>query len=332
MSATPVWFSASHELFPPSHCLQQAVRASKAGFDGIGGSDHFQPWWPDGQSGHAWVWLGAVGQAVEDLPIGTAVTALAHRYHPGLVAQAWMTLEEMFPGRAFLGVGSGEALNEVPLGGDWPSPAEKIQRMDQALEVITRLWAGETVTYDAGWFRLKEAKLSTLRAARSCTSRPSGRAPRKSQPRGRTGSGRWPTRRRRPRRWTPTARRARGMAARRARLILQSGFAWAETDEAALDGLRVWGGTLPRAFYRDDWHDPAAMQQHAQAQRLLDDEVLRQGFIVGADPALHVERIRQIQQLGATVVALQNMSGADPMGTIDVYREKVLPAVKGARV
>jgi coenzyme F420-dependent glucose-6-phosphate dehydrogenase len=320
-------------MFPPSHCLEQAVRASKAGFDGIGCSDHFQPWWPDGQSRHAWVWLGAAGQAIANLPIGTAVTATVHRYHPGLVAQAWMTLEEMFPGRTFLGVGSGEALNEVPLGAVWPSPAEKIQRMDHALEVITRLWAGETVTYDAGWFRLKEAKLSTR-----ATGRPklyvSAFGPTSAQVAGKWADGVWtlgdPQK-------TPAILDAYRAACSQhdrspGEVILQSGFAWAETDKSALDGIRVWGGTLPREFYSDDWHAPAAMQQHAKEQKLLDDEALRQAFIVGADPNVHVERIRQMQDLGATVIALQNMSGADPMGTIDVYREQVLPAVKGAWV
>ena len=92
------------------------------------------------------------------------MTPIVHHYHPGLVAQAFMSLEDLYPGRVFLGAGSGEALNEVPLGADWPSPGEQIERLDQGLEAITRLWAGETVTMDAGWFALKEAKLYTRAA------------------------------------------------------------------------------------------------------------------------------------------------------------------------
>ena len=76
-----------------------------------------------------------------------------------------MALEELYPGRAILGVGSGEALNEVPLGLDWPEPGEMLERFEQGLEAITRLWDGETVTMDGGWFRLKEAKLYTARRA-----------------------------------------------------------------------------------------------------------------------------------------------------------------------
>jgi coenzyme F420-dependent glucose-6-phosphate dehydrogenase len=162
---TDYWFSASHEQFPPSELLEQATAAEQAGFDGIGCSDHFAPWWPEGQSGQAWVWLGAVGHATK-LPLGTGVTAPVHRYHPAIVAQAFMSLEEMFPGRVFLGIGSGEALNEVPCGADWPEPSEQIERMEQALDVIHRLWDGETVTADHGWFACREAKLYTRASSR----------------------------------------------------------------------------------------------------------------------------------------------------------------------
>src|SRR5947209_4295514 len=111
------YFACAHEQFPPEDLIAQAVEAERAGFDGICCSDHFQPWWEPGHSGHAWVWLGAVGEATERVPIGTAVTPPSGaRYHPAIVAQALATLERMNPGRAFVGVGSGESLNESPIG------------------------------------------------------------------------------------------------------------------------------------------------------------------------------------------------------------------------
>ena len=113
------WFATSTEEFAPSEMLEQAKAADRAGFDGIGTSDHFAPWFPDGQAANAWVYLGALGQ-VTAKPIGTGVTPVVHHYHPGVVAQAFMSLEELYPGRVFLGVGSGEAVNETPLGLDWP--------------------------------------------------------------------------------------------------------------------------------------------------------------------------------------------------------------------
>jgi coenzyme F420-dependent glucose-6-phosphate dehydrogenase len=89
----------AHEQFGPDALLQQAIAAERGGFDGLGCSDHLQPWWEPGESGHAWVWLGAAGQATERVPIGTGVTPPGPRYHPVLIAQAWATLESLFPGR-----------------------------------------------------------------------------------------------------------------------------------------------------------------------------------------------------------------------------------------
>src|SRR3954467_14720494 len=153
---TQFWFAASTEEFLPSEMLEQARAAEAAGFDGTASSDHFAPWFPAGRGSPAGVFLAPAGAATTG-PLGTSVTPLIHHYHPGVVAQAFMSLEDLYPGRVFLGAGSGEALNEVPLGLDWPSRGEQQERMEQALEAITRLWDGETVTMDAGWFRLKEA-------------------------------------------------------------------------------------------------------------------------------------------------------------------------------
>src|SRR6185369_4167192 len=159
---TQYFYGASHEEFSPDDLLQHVVAAERAGFDGIGASDHLQPWWEPGESGHTWVWLGAAAQATERVPIGTAVTPPGARYHPALIAQAWMTLERMYPGRSFLGIGSGEALNEVPVGDDWPSVGDQIARMEEALSLIRRLWDGETITEQGRFYNCVDCKLHTL--------------------------------------------------------------------------------------------------------------------------------------------------------------------------
>ena len=109
-----------HEQYHPRELIEQAVAGEQAGFDGIACSDHFQPWWEPGHSGQAWIWLGAAAQATERVPVGPAVTVALKRYHPALVAQGFATLEAMYPGRVFVGLGSGESLNESPFGVDWP--------------------------------------------------------------------------------------------------------------------------------------------------------------------------------------------------------------------
>src|SRR3954453_6322966 len=208
---TRYYFGASHEQFSPDDLLDQAVAAERAGFEGISASDHLQPWWEPGESGHTWIWLGAAGQATERVPLGTGVTAPGARYHPALIAQAWMTLERLFPGRPFRGIGSGEALNEVPVGDDWPSPADQIARLDEALGFIDRLWKGETITEQGRFYALRDTKLHTLAdrrhpaahpgppPGRLSTSRRSGPRPPRWPAAGATGCGRCRTRSRRPR-------------------------------------------------------------------------------------------------------------------------------------
>jgi coenzyme F420-dependent glucose-6-phosphate dehydrogenase len=319
----------AHEQFPPGELLEQAVRAERAGFDGIACSDHLQPWWEPGESAHAWIWLGAVGHATS-VPIGTAVTPPGPRYHPVLIAQGWATLEAMFPGRPFLGVGSGESLNESPLGEDWPPVGEQVERMEEALELIHRLFEGERVSHEGRHFRTKKAYLHT-RPARRPPIYVSAFGPRAAAVAARWGDGLWTLA-------SPELapklidvyRSAAEDAGRPAGpIVLQKNFSWGPDDDAALEGCRVWKGAQPAEFYRDDWHDPREMHEHGKRQASDDD--LRQGFIVSSDPDAHAEGVREVERLGADVVALMNNSGADPLGAIALYEQRVLPALRRGR-
>jgi coenzyme F420-dependent glucose-6-phosphate dehydrogenase len=330
MAETQYWFSVAHEQFKPSDLLEQAVEAERAGFDAIACSDHVQPWWEPGESGQAWVWLGAVAQATQRVPVGTAVTAPVHRYHPALVAQAWATLEEMFPERTFLGIGSGESLNESPLGMDWPEPSEQVQRMDEALEIISRLFAGERLD-TIGHFKMKQAYLHT-NSGRRPPIYVSAFAKHAAQVAARRGDGLWtlanpetvPD-------LVDTYKSACEDAGREpGKIIIQASFSWAPDDDAAFHSAKPFKGSIPPEFYTDDWHDPKAMFEYAD-QKYSDDE-FRERFIISSDPEEHVERIRQIEQLGADVVVLMNNSGAAPVEAVRVYGEQVLPALKRAQV
>ena len=316
----------SHETFAPDVLLEQAVAAERAGFDGIACSDHLQPWWEGGESGHAWVWLGAAAQATEKVPLGTGVTPPGPRYHPVLIAQAWHTLERMYPGRPFLGFGSGESLNESPLGAEWPPVGEQIERMEEALELIRRLWDGERVTHGGAHFKTDEAILHT-RAERHPPIYVSAFGPRAAAVAGRWGDGVWtladPER-------APEVIDAYRSAAEDAgrepgEVLLQVGFSWAGDEDAALEGARVWKGAQPPEFYTDDWHDPEAMYRRGEEQ--VSDEELKEAFIIGPEPHHHAERIRAVEEIGATTVVLMNNSGADPHGAIRFYAERVLPAL-----
>src|SRR5215203_4331128 len=109
-------------------------------------------------------------------------------------------------------------------------------------------------------------------------------------------------------------------------VILQVGFSWAEDDDTALAGATVWKATQPPEYYREDWSDPAEMQRKAQNE--ISDDEFKESYIVSSDPAVHTERVRELEKLGATIVCLQNGSGADPHGALRVYGEQVLPRLR----
>lgn len=318
------FYGAAHEQFPPDQLMAQTVAAEQAGFAGVACSDHLQPWWEPGEAAHAWVWLGAAGQATDRFEIGTAVTPPGPRHHPVQIAQAWATLETMFPGRPFLGFGSGEALNESPLGAEWPSPGDQVDRMEEALDIIHALFGGERLTHDGEHFRTNDAILHT-RPERRPPIYVSAFAPKAAGVAARLGDGLWtlgdPEQ-------APDVidayRSACDDAGREpGEIIIQSQFSWASDDDAALEGARVWKGSQPPEFYTDDWHDPRKMQAHA-AEQVSDDE-LKASVIISSDPEVHADRIREAEMLGATTMALMNISGADPMGAVRVYGESVLP-------
>ncbi|MDH5686711.1 MAG: TIGR03557 family F420-dependent LLM class oxidoreductase [Candidatus Bathyarchaeota archaeon] len=151
-----------HETHSPIELLENAVLAEKRGFDFLLSSDHFHPWMhTNAWSGFAWVWISAAAERTERAPIGTCVTPPLFRYHPALVAQAFATLGFMYPGRIFITVATGEAMNEVPLGYPWPSHQERLKRLEEAVKIIRLLWEKEFVTYSGEYFRLRSANLYT---------------------------------------------------------------------------------------------------------------------------------------------------------------------------
>jgi coenzyme F420-dependent glucose-6-phosphate dehydrogenase len=329
---TKYFVGLGHEQFPPDQLLEQAVAAEQAGFDGIGCSDHYQPWWEPGESGMAWVWLGAASQATKRVQIGSAVTAPVYRYHPALVAQAFATLECLAPGRSYLGLGSGESLNESPLGMDWPDGDEQLERLDEALQIITRLFDGEKLDFEGKHFRTKQAFLHT-RPERRPPIYVSAFHPGAAELAARYGDGLWTLGD--PEQAPPIIDRYREAAGEAGRepgeIIIQGTFSWAETDDAAFEGAQIWRATLPPEYYVEDFHDPAEMQRRAQEQ--ISDDEFKQSAIVSSDPEVHVERIRELEELGATIVVLLNASGSAPVEALRVYGEQVLPKVRaGAAV
>src|SRR6266550_3641822 len=159
---TKIGYAAMLEQFHPTDLLDWCAQAESIGFNaGFMVSEHFHPWTPQqGNAAFAWSFMGALGQRTS-LPFGTAVTCPGFRYHPAVIAHAAATLGAMYPGRFWLGLGAGEALNEHIVGGRWPEIGIRSAMLFEAIEVINKLFSGDVVRHKGEHFTLESAKLYT---------------------------------------------------------------------------------------------------------------------------------------------------------------------------
>src|SRR5436190_6973106 len=163
MTRAKVGYAAMLEQFPPQDVVGYTAFAEQNGFEGCMAADHFQPWVPQqGQAAFVWNVLTAVGERTKG-DLGPGVTCPTFRFHPAIVAQAAATLEAMYPGRTWLGVGSGEALNEHAIAGYWPEAGERSLRMFEAVEIIKKLFdasiEGKEVKHQGRFFTMETTRL-----------------------------------------------------------------------------------------------------------------------------------------------------------------------------
>jgi G6PDH family F420-dependent oxidoreductase len=156
-------YALSSEERTPRELVEQARMAEQVGFEFALVSDHFHPWLDQqGQSPFVWSVLGAIAEATERIPIGTGVTCPTMRIHPAIIAQAAATTACLMPGRFFLGLGSGENLNEHILGDRWPSAEERLEMLEEAVDVMRELWQGGLVTHRGKHYTVDRARLYTV--------------------------------------------------------------------------------------------------------------------------------------------------------------------------
>lgn len=164
MKNSPISFGyeLSHEVYDPKTLNNHAIKAEKSGFETLWNSDHFHPYFHENAScGFAWSFIPAVGKDTEKVKLGTRVTTPLGRYHPAIIAQAFATMDYMFPGRIILGLGSGEAMNTLPLGSSYPEYSDRRKVLEESLEIIHQLWNKDFVNYEGEHFSLNSAKLYT---------------------------------------------------------------------------------------------------------------------------------------------------------------------------
>ena len=319
---TVVGFHASHEQAHPADLLQAVQRAEEVGFDAAMCSDHFAPWSErQGHSGFAWSWLGAA-LATTSLPFGV-VNAPGQRYHPAIIAQASATLAAMFPGRFWVALGSGEAVNEHITGDRWPSKPERQARLLECVEVIRALHAGDEVTHH-GLVHVDRARIWSLpddppllvaaavspATAGWCASWADGLIT-VNQPIGVL------------RQVLDAYRSAGGQG----RATLQVHVSYASDERTALavahDQWRNGALGAPVCWDTDSVEAFDAMSEHVRP----DD--LREAVLVSDDPAQHAAWLIERAELGFDAVQIHQV-GEDQPEFLDVFGAKVVPELRAA--
>ena len=329
-ASTPhIGYAAMLERFPPAEAVELTKHAEAAGFQGVMAADHFQPWTPQqGQASSVWPVLGAIGQVTTG-DLGTGVTTPTFRVHPAVTAQASATLAALYPGRHWLGVGSGEALSEHVVGQYWPEAAERINRMFEAVEIIRKLFAsgiaGRDVRHEGQFFRLESTRLWTMpdrapevlvATAGPVTARRAGRVAdgiiTENAPIDKVGML--------LQRFHDGAREA-GRDATSMSRVLRLHLSWAETDElAAAQALAEWPNGGMR-FPKGDIRSPFEFEQLAKLVRREDFEGR---MLISADPDVHRAHIQQFLDLGFDRIYLHN-AGRNQREWLDVFGRDVLP-------
>ena len=324
-------YKASAEQFGQVDLLAFTELAEEVGFDSVFTSDHLQPWRHDGgHAPNALTWLGAAGARTNRIILGTSVLTPTFRYHPGLVAQAFATLGCMFPGRVVLGVGSGESMNEVPLGIEWPEPKERLARLRESVALIRQLWTEERVTFRGQYYRTENATIYD-RPEQAVPIYIAASGPAATRFAGREGDGYITTSGKAPTLYTdtllPSLREGAEKAGRSLQdldLLMEVKVSFDPDPERALNDCRAWGALALSPDEKTGVEDPIEMQRLADA---LPVERAASRFIVSSDPDEHVKAIKRYADLGFTHLVF-HAPGADQERFLRLYGEQILPRLR----
>ncbi|MEO6888362.1 MAG: TIGR03557 family F420-dependent LLM class oxidoreductase [Ktedonobacteraceae bacterium] len=325
-----VGYSAALEQFHPTDLSRWCQEAEQAGFGAVMAADHFHPWVPQqGQSPFVWSWMGALGSQTQHMTFGPGVTCASYRYHPAIIAQAAATLGAMYPGRFWLGIGTGEALSEHIVGGEWPDAAVRLERMLESIEVIKQLFTGKKVRHAGKHITMESARLYT-RPERPVPIYIAASGPKTAESAGRIAEG-FITPAAPPdklkmllERFEKGAREAGKDPASMPKL-LQLHVSWASSQEEALkNAVQEWpnGGMK---FPKQDVRAPEDFEALAQMVR---PEDFKGRVLISTDLDEHRQHLQSFFDLGFDEVHVHNV-GRDQSSFIRAYGEKVIPALRG---
>jgi coenzyme F420-dependent glucose-6-phosphate dehydrogenase len=325
-----VGYKASAEQFGPVELLEYARRAEAIGLEIVAISDHFQPWRHHGGHGPAALtWLGAAAVATERATLGTSVLTPTLRYHPSVVAQAFGTLGRLAPGRVFLGVGTGEAMNETPATGqEFPGRKERRMRLREAIELIRRLWTEERVDFEGEWYRTEKATIYD-RPEQPVPIYVAASGPLAAKLAGRIGDGFICTSGKDPALYQELLEKvaegaeAAGRDPASIRRMIEVKVSYDRDRQKAVDECRWWAALALPAEQKEGVEDPLEME------RLADEnaDLAPTRFICSDDPEETAAAIRHYADLGFEELVL-HAPGADQGRFLEQFGEDVLPLLR----
>lgn len=324
-------YKASAEQFGPSDLLRFAVEAENAGFESVMVSDHFQPWrHTDGHAPNVFAWLGALTQATSRVAIGTSVLTPTYRYNPAVVAQGMATVGCLAPGReVILGVGTGESMNEVPVGIEWPEQKERFARLKEAVLLLQELWDHDFVTHEGPYYHTRNATIYD-RPADPVKVYIAASGPAASRLAGRIADG-----------FICTSGKGMELYAETLLPAVAEGLEKAERPADAIEKMievkvsfdtdrdramadtRLWAALALPGDAKMGVEDPREMERLAEG---VADQAHRR-FLVSDDPAEQVEQIRPYVELGFTHLVF-HAPGEDQTRFLRLYGENVLPLLR----
>jgi coenzyme F420-dependent glucose-6-phosphate dehydrogenase len=318
-----VGYALSSEEHRPLDLVRYAAAAERAGFSYALVSDHFHPWVDkQGQSPFVWSVVGGISEATDRLRLGTGVTCPTIRIHPAIIAQAAATSAAMLPGRFFLGVGTGENLNEHVLGHRWPEAEVRLEMLDEAIEVIRLLWQGGYQSHHGRYYTVEEARIYTLPDELPpiyvAASKPNA-----AELAGRAGDGLIST--------APDPELVEQFDAAGGEgkpKVGQVTVCFAESEEEARRTAHAW---WPNAGITGDLSQELALPRHFEdAAEMVEEDDVAKKVVCGSDPEKYFEQIEQYADAGFDHVYLHQV-GPDQDGFFQFAREELLPRYAGDR-
>jgi coenzyme F420-dependent glucose-6-phosphate dehydrogenase len=312
-----IGYALSSEEHGPLDLVRYARRAEETGFTFALISDHFHPWVDkQGHSPFVWSVIGGIAQATQKLQLGTGVTCPTIRTHPAIIAQAAATSAAMMPGRFFLGVGTGENLNEHIFGDRWPPHQIRLEMLEEAVEIIRLLWQGGSQSYWGEFYTVENARIYTL-PEELPPIMVAAAGPKSADAAGRFGDGFITTS---PNEEVVEQFRKGGGEGKP--VYGQIAVCWAKDEKQARRTAHEW---WPTAAMKGELSQELPMPAHfEQAAKLVTEEEVAKVVICGPDPEPHFEKIKEYAEAGFDHIYIHQI-GPDQEGFFRFYEKEVMP-------